>query len=186
VGEGTTGAIALNRGEIDAMIYFDTGFGAWDAAGLKYRLLPRPDDVPQVGGFFLQTTPQVLKDQRALAIGMGRATAKSTIFALENPEAATKIFLKLFPEAATPSKSAAENLADNKLIMSKRSPIWKSADPTVTKLGFIRDKEWQDEVEFQGFNGKIPDVKALYTNDLIDEINDFDVEAIKKQAKEYK
>ena len=36
VGEGNTGQVALTRGDVDAMIYFYTGFGGWDAANLKY------------------------------------------------------------------------------------------------------------------------------------------------------
>lgn len=185
VGEGTTGNIALNRGDIDAMIYSDTGFGAWDVAGMKYRLLPRPTDVPQVGGFFIQTMPETLKNDRASAVGMGRGTAKGSVFALESPDAGASVLLKMFPEVGTPSKSASENIRDIKMTVAKRMQIWKSPDPTVAKWGFIREQEWLDEVKFAGLSGKVADVKPLFTNDLSDEINAFDAEAIKQQARSY-
>ena len=65
-------------------------------------------------------------------------------------------------------------------------PLWKSSDPAVTKLGFIREQEFKDEVTFAGLTDKITDVKPFFTNELIDEANNFDAEAIKKQARDYK
>jgi NitT/TauT family transport system substrate-binding protein len=186
VGEGTTGHVALMRGDIDAMIYFDTGYGGWDAAGLQYRLLPRPPDVPQVGGFFIEATPELLKSQRAMAVGFGRGIAKGTIFALENPEAGSKVFLKMFPESRVASKSDEENIQAIKTAVARRMPLWRCPDPSITKLGFIREQEWRDEVAFAGLTDKIADVQQFYTNDLIDEINSFDVEAVKRQARDYR
>lgn len=186
VGEGTTGHVALMRGDIDAMIYFDTGFGGWDAAGLQYRLLPRPPDVPQVGGFFIEATPELLKNQRAMAVGFARGVAKGTIFALENPDAGSKVFLKMFPESRVPSKSDEENIQAIKIAVARRMPLWRCPDPSVTKLGFIREQEWRDEVAFAGLTDKITDVHQFYTNELIDDINSFDVEAIKRQARDYR
>jgi NitT/TauT family transport system substrate-binding protein len=184
VGEGTPGHVALRRGDIDAMIYSDTGFGAWDVAGLPYRLLPRPPDVPQVGGFFIQALPSLLRDERPVAVGFARAVAKGTVFALENPDAAAKIFLKLFPENLVPSKSFEENARDARRVVERRMPLWLPPEPGM-KLGAIREREWWDEVEFLGLSGKISDVRSLYTNELIDEINAFDAEAIRAQARAY-
>ena len=185
VGEGTTGHIALSRGDIDAMIYYDTGFGAWDAAGLAYRLLDRPKGVPQVGGFFLQATPSAIQDQRALVVGMGRATAKGTVFALENTEAAARVFLKMFPEVGTTSNSTEENVKALMAILARRRPRWKSPDRSVTKFGFIREQELRDEVAFLELASKIADVKPFYTNELNDDINNFDAELIRRQAREF-
>jgi NitT/TauT family transport system substrate-binding protein len=186
VGEGTPGHVALTRGDIDAMIYFDTGFGGWDAAGLRYRLLPRPNDVPQVGGFFIESTPQFLKDRREHAVGFARGVSKGTVFALENPDAAAKLFLKMFPESGSPGKSEAENVQAIKVSVARRMPLWKAPDPTITKWGFIREQEWKDEVAFAGLTDKITDVKPFFTNELIDDINKFDAEAVKRQARDFK
>lgn len=186
VGEGATGHVALTRGDIDAMIYFDTGFGGWDAAGLKYRLLPRPNDVPQVGGFFFEALPSFIKEKRPQAVGFARGVARGTIYALENPDSAAKLFLKMFPEARVASKSDEENVQAVKTSVARRMPLWRPPDPSITKLGFIREQEWKDEVVFAGLSDKITDVKQFFTNELIDEVNNFDVEAVKKQAREGK
>jgi NitT/TauT family transport system substrate-binding protein len=186
VGEGTPGHVALQRGDIEAMIYFDTGFGGWDAAGLRYRLLPRPDDLPQIGGFYVEASPRLLQEKKDLAVGFARSIAKGSVFALENPDAGAKAFLKMFPEAGSPSKSEQQNVDAIKVAVARRMPLWKAPDPSITKWGFIREEEWKDEVEFAGLAEQVKDVKSLYTNDLIDEINTFDQEAVKRAAREYK
>src|SRR6476620_1901100 len=61
VGAGVTAGVALQRGVIDALAYFDTGFGQIDAAGIAMRMLPRPKDVPLIGGLFLSAMENFLK-----------------------------------------------------------------------------------------------------------------------------
>jgi hypothetical protein len=53
VGNGVPAGVALDRGAIDALAYYDTGFGQIEAAGIGMQFLPRPKDLPMVGGQFL-------------------------------------------------------------------------------------------------------------------------------------
>ncbi|MGH7095244.1 MAG: ABC transporter substrate-binding protein, partial [Stellaceae bacterium] len=87
VGAGVTAGEALVRGDIDALFYFDTGFGTIEAAGIKLRYLRLPDDVPKIGGIYLAATRKLLADRRAWAVGLARGVAKASIFILTNPEA---------------------------------------------------------------------------------------------------
>ena len=43
VGNGVPAGVALERGQIDALAYYDVGFGQIEAAGLKLQFLPRPE-----------------------------------------------------------------------------------------------------------------------------------------------
>ena len=52
------------------------------------------------------------------------------------------------------------------------------------KLGSMRDQEMREEADFIGL--KDLDVKQLYTNELIDEANEFDRDANIAAAKAYK
>ena len=70
VGAGVSAGVALQRGVIDALAYFDTGFGQIDAAGIAMRMLPRPANVPLIGGLFISATANFLKDNRKTAIGL--------------------------------------------------------------------------------------------------------------------
>ena len=67
--------------------------------------------------------------------------------------------------------------------MKRRITIYKPPYPN-TKMGFIRESELMLDAKFLGLD--IKDIKPLFTNDMIDEINHYDREKIIAQAKAYK
>jgi len=182
VGEGVTAGLALQRGEADALFYFDTGFGTIESAGIKLRYLPIPPGVPQIGGVFFSTHRDMLRDHRDRAIGFARAAARAQIFIQENPEAAAYLFLQMFPEAAPKGVSIDKQVSAIMSSIVKRAPFYSPFDKSITKWGYIKESEWFDEIKFAGLEGKINNPSAMYTNDLIDDINRFDAESIRRQA----
>ena len=46
VGQGTPASVALERGAIHALAYYDAGFGQIEAAGIAMTYLPRPTNIP--------------------------------------------------------------------------------------------------------------------------------------------
>jgi NitT/TauT family transport system substrate-binding protein len=183
VGEGTTAGVALQRGSIDALAYFDTGFGQLEAAGMPMRILPRPQNVPMIGGFFVSARTDQLQKNRKLAIGFGRSGAKATEFVLANPQAGAKVLLDMYPDLAP--RAVAPDVALKTVLapVLRRMQLYRPPYPNL-KMGAIQEEELQREAEFLSL--KIASVKPLYTNDLIDEINEFDRKAIIEQAKAYK
>lgn len=186
VGEGTTSGLALQKGAVDAVIYYDTGFGQWQAAGIAFRFLPRPGGIPLIGGFYVQARPDTLKQDRAAAVGFARGVAKGTVFALENPDAAVQIFLRMFPEARAQGLSEAENVKKMLVTLERRMQMWKPYDPKQTQWGFIPEHEWVDEIAFLGLKSKVQDPKQFFTNSLIEDVNRFDPEKVKAQARSFK
>jgi NitT/TauT family transport system substrate-binding protein len=173
----------VSAGVIDALAYFDTGFGQIEAADIAIRMLPRPRDIPLIGGLFLSARIDFLKANRKLAVGYARAVAKSSEFLLANPEAGAKVFLDLYPETAPRGAGKEEAIRSVLFAARRRIPLYRPPYPD-TKMGFIRDKEFLDDARFMDL--AIADVKPLITNDLIDEINDFDRDKIVADAKAYK
>lgn len=190
VGQGSPGGVALKQGQIDAMLAWDTTLGQWEVAGIGYKLLPRPKNLKPVGGFFIQAKPEFIRDHRALAVGFGRAVAKSTVFALANPRAAADAYLKLHPIAAGQGKSRADTIDSIVKIVAKRAVHWlhEGKDYTNPKdlLGEMYLQEWKNELEFADAVDKVKDPQIFFTNELIKEINDFDRQAIIAKAKAYK
>jgi NitT/TauT family transport system substrate-binding protein len=186
VGEGLTGGLMLQRGDIDGLMYYDTGFGQIEAAGIKLKYLTFPPDFPKIGGAFLATTPDILKHHPAWAVGIGRAMLKASLFTLTNPEAATYIFLKMYPEAAPKGMSIQDAVKAVMVPVTKRMPLFAPYDKSV-KWGYMKKSDWEDEVDFAGLRGKITDAQlaTLYTNALIDQINDFDHAKIVRQARDF-
>ena len=182
-GAGVTAGVALQRGVIDALAYFDTGFGQIEAANIPIHLLPRPKDVPLIGGLYLSTMANYLKENRKVCVGFARAVAKSSEFLLANPEAGARVFLKLYPETAPRGASEADAVKSVLFAARRRIPLFRPPYPN-TKMGFIHEEELKRDAAFLGLN--IKDVKPLMSNDLIEEINQFDRNKIIDQAKNYK
>ncbi|HTH99290.1 MAG TPA: ABC transporter substrate-binding protein [Stellaceae bacterium] len=187
VGEGISSGVALARGDVDALVYDDVGFGQLEAARIKLRYLPLPANLPKIGGTFLSTTPEMLKDHRQVAVGMARAILKGEIFIQENPAAACYIFLKMAPEVAPHDLPLKDQIHEIEVAVRKRAPLYSPYDKT-KKWGYMSAREWQDEIDFAGVRGKITDAQlaALYTNALIDDINDFDWDKVRHDARNFK
>jgi NitT/TauT family transport system substrate-binding protein len=186
VGEGVTGGQALKQGAVEALFSYDTQFGQIEAVGIPLRYVDLPANVPNIGGLYLTARPETLKNHRKWAVGIGRAVAKGQVFIRENPRAAAYVFLKMFPEAAPRAKTLDQQIKAIMVPIVKRQKLFSSYDKSVKKWGKLSTKEFEEEVAFLGFSGKIKDVSPLFTNDLIDEINAFDAEKIRKQAHDFK
>ncbi|BAM87152.1 putative ABC transporter periplasmic binding protein [Bradyrhizobium oligotrophicum S58] len=183
VGNGTPAGVALQRGVIDALAYFDTGFGQIEAAGIELSYLPRPTTIPMVGGQFLMAMPATFEKDRDLLIGFGRSVCKASQFLLANPAAGAKAFLKLYPETAP--RGASEDEAVKAVLQSISRRIKLYAPPYAnTKMGAINEQEFRTEAAMNGLDLK--DYAALYTNELIDKINNFDAVKVKAEAAAYK
>jgi NitT/TauT family transport system substrate-binding protein len=184
VGAGVTAGVALQRGVIDALAYFDTGFGQIEAANIPLRMLPRPKNVPLIGGLFLSAMENYIKANRKTCVGFARGVAKSSEFLLANSEAGAKVFLKLYPETAPRGASQADAVRSVLFAAKRRIPLYRPPYPN-TKMGFIHEDELIREAKFLVLDS-IKDVKPLFTDDMIDEINNFDRAKIIDQAKNYK
>lgn len=183
VGAGVTAGVALQRGVIDALAYFDTGFGQIEAANIPIRMLPRPQNVPLIGGLYLSAMQDYIKQNRKVCVGFARAVAKGSLFLLANPKAGAKVFLDLYPATAPRGATQEQAIRSVLFAVQRRMKLYEPPYPN-TKMGFIHEDELKRDVAFLGL--PITDVKPLFTNDLIDEINDFDHARITEQAKAYK
>lgn len=182
VGNGVPAGVALRRQAVDALAYFDTGFGQIEAAGLPFRLLPRPDNLPLVGGQFLQTRVSTLDSHPQWAVGLGRSVSKASTFILENPRAGALAFLRMYPETAP--RGASQDAAVEAVLqaISRRIKLYRPPYPDVS-MGYIEVSEFRTEAEMTGL--QIADYAPFYTNDLIGQIDDYDHEAIRTQARNY-
>lgn len=186
VGEGVVGGQALQRGAVEALFSYDTQFGQIEAVGIEMRYVTLPKNVPNVGGFYLATRHETLQANRKWAVGLGRGVAKGQVFIRENPKAAAYAFLKMFPEAAPKAVSLEQQIKAIMVPITKRSPFFSSYDPNIKKWGEMSAAEFKEEVDFMGLGDKIPDVSGLFTNELINEINAFDPEKVRADARNLK
>lgn len=195
VGYGAQAATALwETRQVDALAMYDSVYAAIENVNpAKYQLRVLTSPLSDRISFqtALVARSETLTSKRDQLIKLGRAHAKSTVFALTNPEAAVRIHYKRHPEQRPKGVSDAQAIE-----LGKRSLQARLANMRIDNMAVKRDK-WgfmhQVDVEtYLSMLQKIGDVDAavkadaIYTNELIDEINKFDVEAVRNFARNYK
>jgi NitT/TauT family transport system substrate-binding protein len=123
-----------------------------------------------------------LRDQRELLIAYGRTLAKTAIFINANPEAAAREFLRMYPDMAQRGQDMETSVKAILYPVNRRRTILLPPSPDA-KIGGIAESELRNDADLLGLS--FDDYGPLYTNELIDEINDFDAEAVKQQAHDY-
>jgi NitT/TauT family transport system substrate-binding protein len=187
-GEAAQTAALLNSKQVDALSQFDTQYALTSNAGAKLRLLDHPEirKFPSNGFVALE---EYLRNNRKEAVALARGYAKGTIFAIANPEAAIRILWEMYPQTKATGKDEATALRDDLITLEARAKNWRYEQ--------VDGKRWGDNVEAnyqayldwllaQGIIKTKTDVKDIVTNELLDEVNNFDVNALIAQAKAYK
>jgi NitT/TauT family transport system substrate-binding protein len=111
------------------------------------------------------------------------------VFAIANPEAAIRILWEVYPQTKPTGKGQATALRGDLITLEARASSWRY-EP-------VGGKRWGDNVEAnyqayldwlleQGILKTKTDAKDLVTNELLDEVDNFDVGALSAEAKAYK
>jgi NitT/TauT family transport system substrate-binding protein len=187
-GEGAQTAALLRAGQVDALSQFDTQYALVENAGVKLRSLPSGEfeRFPSNGFLALEETLRMNREQ---AVALAQGYAEGTVFTIANPEAAIHILWEIYPETKPTGIDEATALHDAVRTLEARIPNWKLAKSGVSRWGENSLPIYSAYVDFMQKWGVIKEkVPAgdLVTNDLIDEINQFDQPGIVAMAKAYK
>lgn len=155
-----------------------------EAAGGKLKCITCDSEELQLASETTVAPDTIFKQDRRYLIGLGRAMAKATLFAETNPDAAIAIMKKVAPQEHTDPAFTKTFFNAALVIMRPRQP---------GKYGLHDVGGWDRLQNFMavptegatGMTTKV-DVKQLVTNELVDEINKFDAEAVRKQARAHK
>jgi NitT/TauT family transport system substrate-binding protein len=187
-GEAARAAALVRNNQVDALSMFDTQFALVENAGIRLRLLDTReiDRYPSNGFLALE---DALKTRRREAIGLARGYARGTVFAVANPEAAVRILYEVYPQTKPTGKDEASAIRDDTKVLMARSKNWGLEKAGVTKWGQNSETNYTAYMDFLlkwGIIQQRVDAKDLVTNELIDEINRFDPQAVAAEAKSYK
>jgi NitT/TauT family transport system substrate-binding protein len=187
VGSGAQAVGALNQDAVDALIFSTQETNKFEANGFKIRYVDPGEGFASLPDVGIVTRREVLADNPKMLTGFARAVAKGYVFSVANPAAAVKISWKLFPESEPKNVGPEEALKGGIMVNSKRMEIWDSPK-TKGVNGLFIDADWKRLVDYMKSNGILKEELALdriYTNALIPEINKFDREKVRKQAKDF-
>ena len=195
VGYGAQAAAALwLTKQVDALAMYDSVYAAIEnvnPARYKLRILRSPLSDKISFQTALIAKPETVKNKRDQLVTLGRGHAKATVFALENPEAAARIHFKRYPEQKPSGVDEA-----TAIVLGRNAVLARITNMRIDNMAVKRDKwGYMDKIDVETYLDmlkKVGDVdksvvaSSLYTNELIDDINKFDVAAIRKLAREYK
>jgi NitT/TauT family transport system substrate-binding protein len=178
-------AQALKEGRVQALNLSWNNTVSVEAAGAKLKCITCDSQELQLASETTVAPDAIFARDRRYMIGLGRAMAKATLFAETNPEAAIAIMKKVAPQEHTDPAFTRTFFNAALAIMRPRRP---------GKYGLSDLGSWERLQEFMatpsesqatGLKTKV-DVKQLVTNELVDEFNKFDAEAVRKQAREHR
>ena len=135
-----------------------------------------------------------VKEDRKNVVGFCRAIVKSTLFAYTNFDRAVDLHWALYPDSKPKTKGEEESRREIEVINRQRRQNWiRRPDDADQRWGASSEQEWRTFVQIAAKatnNPQLPqqigDLSNVYTNELIDEINNFDKAAVIRQAKELK
>lgn len=187
VGDGTALTYeALTDGQVDAYIS-----SAFDVATVAAAGLPLVQLIPDEFRYFPSmghvVTRQTLDEDGDALARFGRAVAKATAFSRENPDAA-----RALTESHGPEFFEDTDLADAywDAAVQLSTPIDELAD---APFGTHHREGWERYLGFLGEGteeeGAIPegtiDLDRILDSTLLDQVNDFDLEAVRAAARDH-
>ena len=187
IGEGGPAGQALHSNRVAAMAFWDGGISRIENAGFKIRHLPNTEGTKQLFGNGYAVRKSTFQKNKDVFTRFFRGMAKGTVFAHANPVLGMQLHWEIYPESRPKGKSDDEIMREALNVLNNRKDRWfpGSWDPD-QRLGAQSKAQWEAQVRFAGVEDKIKDVTPFFTNEIIDDVNKFDREAIAKQAREMK
>jgi NitT/TauT family transport system substrate-binding protein len=182
-GTGAPALLALKRGDIAAWMSWDTAVAELENRGMEFTEF-RPSYFDSLFGNAVVTREDMIRDNPKTVIGMCRGIAKAVHFGLTNPEAAVRIHWKVYPQSKPQGTDEAKLLSDSKRVFLSRFQDYELQG--TKKYGESFAKQWDDLGTLMKQQSLLPadfDVKQSYTNEFVDQINDWDRAKVEAQAK---
>ena len=188
IGVGARAASALKSGQVQALSMYDEAYAQLEQAGLPMsKIIRDPRAKNYISGSIVVQNEDLTK-RRDMLIGLARGIAKGQIFQETNPEAAVRIHWKVYPNTA-PRGGVTEEEVAKAVEVNKASTKLVSRNALGTnRFGDMPRERMEDFQRYLVTTGVLPkevDVKNYYTEELIPQINAFDVDAIIALAKSY-
>jgi NitT/TauT family transport system substrate-binding protein len=187
VGVGPQAAAALKSDRVRALVIYDAVYAAIEAAtDVRFTRFETDWQKPLFSGVVV-TSDKIVQDDPDLVARMGRAMAKALVFSTTNPEAVVRIYWKLFPENKPAADKEADELKSRTVIVNSMVNNWLAGmDKTGTKWGSQSDAMWNDIQDNDRKAGLISETRPVgdyFTSRFEAQSNDFDADAIRRQAK---
>jgi NitT/TauT family transport system substrate-binding protein len=188
LGQGPALGNALSTHQVDAIatarqIYVNLR----NAGVLEFKLVAHPNKLMANsgnGGILARNDELRSPTMKKAIVGYATALAKSTIFAIANPNAACRIYFELYPQNLSPSSSYAKNLSDCQNTWGVSRQVNDPRNAGKKRWGVIDSHQWRAYGKVMGY-GTVS-MNDLLTNEVVNTIaKTLNVAAIERQAKAF-
>ena len=194
IGDGAPAGAAIDNDRVDAMVTFDTATARIELVGTKLRYVPLTPKFAQVGSGWICVPRKLLKEERKALVALFQGIAKSTLFSNANLDAAIDLHWAVYPESRPKGRSEEEARKELNFILKDRKNSWmRRPDDPDQRFGASNLAEWRANIEMAADSSKNPklaeelgDPNRLFTNELIDDINAFDKQAVIQMARAFR
>ena len=187
VGAGGPAGQALAGGRVDALAEWDVLYSVIEKLGFPLRALPNTPGQQHVIGATYGTKRATFEKKRDVFARYFRAVTKSTVFAYNNRDAAVRLFFDMYPEALPKGKTQEQAVTDGVYALDVRKEKWFAEKSDADqRVGAQSEIEWVNAVKMMELEDKFKEPSKLYTNEIIDECNKFDKNAVAEMAKSFK
>jgi NitT/TauT family transport system substrate-binding protein len=160
----------------DLVWLYQAGFKPRSLSG-EYRELPS-------SGIFV--TEKTFNEKRDVLVKIGRSVARGSLFGMTNPEAAATIMAKLFPDQFQNMEAGRVFL---KTYLDLSTPLRKDQGEPI--FGYAMPEGWErmQKIFLSGDKpilAKPLDLAPVVTGELVPEMNRFDHEKVRQQARTFK
>jgi NitT/TauT family transport system substrate-binding protein len=168
VGDGGSAAVALDRGDVDAYGAAFIDIAIMRQRGLALRALTDPDYPTGIDTLSVAKDEWVAENEEAVK-GYGRALARATTWAVQNPEGTVDACAKSFPDETTDREFALALL--NEVITLTELPAEAEG-----KYGYSPIESLEPYRDFLVEQGELETAVDLgiFNNGFLDDYNDFD------------
>jgi len=186
VGAGSAAYLALERGVVDCLNLFDAAHAGLEVTGVKLRRLAQPAQYANITAHGFMTHEDTINEHPKMLAGFGRAFAKATVACDAAPRPCVENFWRMFPNLKPSEGSDEKKMADAITILRygmRKYLVFEGQK----KWGSYNDRGLQNAIDALYAGGQITDNKIpvhdLYTNQFVDQFNDFDAAKIAADAK---
>lgn len=178
VGVGAAALAAIKGNQIDALMYYDTGFVSFEQQGVGFNYYSSPrlnQGYPGIGFVALEKT---LRDRKSTFQALSRAMTKCAVYAIKDPVGATKAFAQLYPEIGKSIDAEVE-------VWKRRASIIVPSTQSGNRIwGTIdnADVAWNNLLDVLTIGGVIkqrPPVSSLYTTDFTTDESTIDLSKLR-------
>ncbi len=170
LGMGPATMAAIKKGEVDVITYHDSAFVNFIAQGLEVTLYSSPKLQQGYAGQGIYALEKTLNARKPVVEGFLRGLTKSLVYAMKNPQGATRAFGLLHPEAA-------KNPGLEEAMWRERMKICVLPPEAKGQWGYTDRTAWDNMLDVLVIGGVIkdrPPVDKLYTTAFLKAANEVD------------